>query len=114
MSIFRDDLIHVTIPGRPDDPRTPRPNIPGVIVHHVPELHPDDRTMHDGIPCTSPARTLVDLAEVMDREELRATFARARDIGLLDMRAVEASYKRVEWRPSLRMLREVMDEFSAP
>jgi hypothetical protein len=29
------------------------------------------------------------------------------------MDAVEASYARVEWRPSLRMLREVMDEFAA-
>ena len=28
------------------------------------------------------------------------------------MEAVEASYSRVEWRPSLRMLREVMDEFA--
>jgi len=114
MSIFRHDLIHITVPGRPDDPRTPRPNIPGVVVHHVPELHPDDVTVLDGIRCTSPARTLVDLAECMDREELRATFARAREIGLLDMRAVEASYARLEWRPSLRMLREVMDEFSGP
>jgi hypothetical protein len=113
MSIFRDDLIHVTVPGRPDDPRNlRRPNIPGVVVHYVPELHPDDVTVLEGIPCTSPSRTLVDLAECMDREELRATFARAREIGLLDMRAVEASYARLEWRPSLPMLREVMDEFS--
>ena len=113
MSIFRDDLIHVTVPGRPDDPRNlNRPSIPGVVVHYVPELHPDDVTVLDGIPCTTPARTLVDLAECMDREELRETFARAREIGLLDMRAVEASYARLEWRPSLPMLREVMDEFS--
>ena len=28
------------------------------------------------------------------------------------MAAVEASYARVEWRPSLAMLREVMSEFS--
>ena len=33
--------------------------------------------------------------------------------GLLDMDAVEASCARVEWRPSLPMLREVMDEFAA-
>lgn len=112
MSIFHDDLIHVTVPGRPDDPRALRPSIPGVIVHHVPQLHPDDVTVLDGIPCTTPARTLVDLAECMDRKQLRATFARAREIGLLDMRAVEASYARVEWRPSLRMLRDVMDEFT--
>ncbi len=114
MSIFDHGLIDVTVPGRPDDPRAPHPDIPGVRIHYVPELHPDDVMVLDGIRCTSPARTLVDLAECMDRDELRATFARAREIGLLDMRSVEASYKRVEWRPSLRMLREVMDEFGGP
>ena len=113
MTTFDDGLIHVTVPGRPDDPRTPLPDIPGVVVHRAPALHPDDMTVVDGIPCTSVSRTLIDLAEEMDHDELRATFARARELGLLDMRAVEASYARVEWRPSLRMVREVIDEFSA-
>lgn len=112
MSIFDPHLIDVTVPGRPDDPRAPRLEIPGVRIHYVPELHPDDVTVLHGIPSTTPARTLVDLAECMSRDELRATFARAREIGLLDMEAVEASYARVEWRPSLAMLRQVMDEFS--
>jgi len=112
MSTFDHRPIDVTVPGRPDDPRTPRLDIPGVRIHYVPELHPDDVTVLDGIPITTPARTLVDLAECLNRDELRETFARAREIGLLDMAAVEASYARVEWRPSLRMLREVMDEFS--
>ena len=38
-------------------------------------------------------------------------FADAKAKGMLDMDAVEASYARLEWRPSLPMLREVMDEF---
>jgi hypothetical protein len=86
MTIFDHRPIDVTVPGRRDDPRVPRLNIPGVRIHHVPELHPDDVTVHDGIRITTPARTLVDLAECMDRDELRATFARAREIGLLDIR----------------------------
>jgi hypothetical protein len=112
MTTFDDATIHVTVPGRPDDPRNPRPDIPGVVVHYVPELHPDDLTVLDGIPVTSPSRTLIDLGEVMDKDELRATFARALLLGLLDTQALEASYARVEWRPSLRMVREVMDEFA--
>ena len=104
--------IHVTVPCSADDPRRSRPDPPGVVVHYVPELHPDDVTVVDGIPMTSPSRTLVDLAEVMDAEELRGCFERARELGLLDMDAVEASFGRVEWRPSLAMLREVMDEFA--
>ena len=111
MTTYDDGLIHVTVPARGDDPRTPVPDIPGVVVHRVPELHPDDMTVVDGIPCTSVSRTLIDCGEVCDKKELRAMFATARARGLLDMRAVEASYARVEWRPSLQMVREVMDEF---
>ncbi len=112
MSTFDHEPIHVTVPGRPDDPRNPPLDIPGVVVHYVPELHPDDVTVVDGIPVTSASRTLIDLGEVMDKDELRACFARALLLGLLDTDELEAAYARVEWRPSLRMVREVMDEFA--
>ncbi len=85
----------------------------GVRMHRTPELHPDDVAVVDGVPVTSVSRTLVDLAEVLTCDELRRAFATAGEKGLLDMDAVEASFGRVEWRPSLRMLREVMDEFAA-
>jgi hypothetical protein len=52
----------------------------------------------------------VDAAEYSTREELRAIFRRAREIGLLDLDAVHASRSRVEWRPSLEMLDEVIAE----
>jgi hypothetical protein len=77
----------------------------------VPSLHPDDMTTVHGIPVTTPSRTLIDLAEVMTADELRATFARAREIGLLDAEALHAARARVEWRPSLAMLDEVIAEF---
>ena len=109
--MFYDEPIHITVPGNPDDPRSLPPAPPGVVIHRVPELHPDDVTVVDGIPCTSIARTLVDMAEEMSRDELRALFARARERGLLDIDAVKASAARVEWRPSLPMLYEVIGEF---
>jgi hypothetical protein len=113
--MFYDGPIHVTVPGYTGDPRSEPAPPPGVVIHRVPgELHPDDVTVVDGIPVTSVARTLVDLAEVMSREELRATFARARELGLLDIEAVAMSAARVEWRPSLQMLYEVMAEFGWP
>ena len=108
-----NEPIDVTVAGSPEDPRGPTADIPGVRVHRGPALHPDDITVVDGIPVTSISRTLVDLAEVLPRDELREVFANASAKGLLDIDAVEASYARVEWRPSLRMLREVMDEFAA-
>ena len=103
--------IHITIPGSPDDPRFADPP-PGVIVHYTPPLHPDDLAVVDGIPCTSVARTLVDMAETTTIDELRELFANARRRGLLDIDAVRASAARVEWRPSLPMLHRVIDEFS--
>jgi hypothetical protein len=102
--------VDVYVPGCTDDPRDDAP-IPGVEIHRGPPLHPDDVTTVDGVPVTSPSRTLIDLAEVMTADELRACFARAREIGLLDPEALRAARARVEWRPSLEMLDEVIAEF---
>ncbi len=66
----------------------------------------------DDIPITSLARTLVDLAEVTTRDELRAAFEQAREQGILDMAAVEAAYRRLEWQASLDVLHDVMGEFT--
>ena len=108
-----NEPIHVTVAGSPGDPRGDTTNLPGVRIHRAPALHPDDLAVVDGLPVTSVSRTLIDLAEILPRDELREIFAEPSAKGLLDMDAVEASYARVEWRTSLRMLREVMDEFAA-
>lgn len=105
-----DDLIHVTVPGDPSDPRVRRDAPPGVVVHYVPELHRDDVTVIDGIPATSVARTLIDLAETMSYYELRACWVRARKQGQLDMDAVRASRARVKWRPSLVVVDRLIAE----
>jgi hypothetical protein len=102
--------VHVTVPGCADDPRVAA-SIPGVAVHRGPPLHPDDVTTHNGIPVTSPSRTLIDCAEFMTITELRATFARAQEIGLLDPEALRAARERVDWRPSLAVLDEVIQDF---
>lgn len=102
--------IHVIVPGSAHDPRNPS-SIPGVVIHRGPPLHPDDVTMLDGMPITSPSRTLIDLAEDLTAAELRAAFTRARELGLLDPEALRAARARVEWRPSLAMLDTVIEEF---
>jgi hypothetical protein len=101
--------VHVYVSGRPDDPRLCR-EPPGVVARHGPPLHPDDVTVVDGIPVTSVARTLIDLAEVMDADELRGCFTRARERGLLDLDELAEARARVEWRPSLAMLDDVIAE----
>jgi hypothetical protein len=104
--------IHVIVPGRSDDPRDRLPVMPGVVVHYSPPLHPDDLDVVNGIPCTSLARTLIDCAEEMSRAELVAVFREVESRGMLDIDAVRASRARVEWRPSLAMLDEVIAQFS--
>jgi hypothetical protein len=109
-----DDVepIHIYIPGRPEDPRRPADLPEGVVAHHGPPLHPDDVTIVDGVPVTSVARTLIDLAEVMDPEELRECFVAARERGLLDLDELRAARARVEWRPSLAIVDELIAEFA--
>ena len=104
--------IHITVPGSPNDPREPVAAMPGVVVHYSPPLHPEDVAVVDGIRCTSVPRTLVDCAEVMEKDELRELFANAEHKGRLDIEAVRRSAARVEWRPSLPMLYEVIEEFA--
>lgn len=107
---FDDEPIHVYAAASPDDPRTVL-SIPGVVIHRGPPLHPEDVTIHDGIPITSPSRTLIDLAEVVTPDELREAFVRARELGLLDIEGLRRARDRVEWRPSLPAVDEVIAEF---
>lgn len=104
--------IHVYVPGSGEDPRAASTAPAGVVVHHGPPLHPDDLVLIDGVPVTSPARTLIDLAEEMDPRELRRCFGRARALGLLDADALRAARSRVEWRPSLSVVDPLIAEFT--
>jgi hypothetical protein len=105
--------IEITVPGSKHDPRNPPPAPEGVVIRYVPELHPDDVAVVNGLRVTSVARTLIDLADDLPRYELLATFQRAWSMGLLDLDQLEASRGRVEWRPSLAMLDSVIEEFLA-
>ena len=88
-----DEPIHITVAGSPRDPREPIPDMPGVRVHRGPALHPDDVTVVHGLPVTSISRTLVDLAEILPRDELREVFADASARGLRTWRP---------WKPPTR------------
>ncbi len=106
------DPIDVYIPGDPGDPRERADPPPGVRTHFGPPLHPDDIEVVDGIPVTSVAQTLIDLAEVMSEEELRECFVVARAKSLLDLDDLAAARSRVDWRPSLAMLDRVIADFA--
>ncbi len=66
--------------GRHVEVTVPRAGVPrrrGIRVHHTSMLDRRDLTRHEGIPVTSPARTLVDLAAVVSEKLLRAAVRRA-------------------------------------
>ena len=67
--------------------RRGRADQPGIAAHRVRRLDPADVTAIRGIPVTTVARTLVDLADVLGTRELRTVVHEAEVAGLLDLPA---------------------------
>lgn len=80
--------------------------IDGIHVRHVGPLRWDETGTVDGIPCTSPARTLVDNAGTTGTRTLRSMFERAAAKKMLDLDGIEASM-----RPGMPALRELIAEW---
>lgn len=62
---------------------------PGIVAHATPTLRPEDVTTRDGIPTTTVARTLLDLADVVPRRQLERAVEQAEMLRLFDLRAVD-------------------------
>ena len=54
----------------------------GLVVHRT-DIGSRDRFRVDGLACTSPSRTIIDLAAALEGEELEHVFDRARKLGLV-------------------------------
>lgn len=79
--------------------------IDGIRFHRVRPPRREETGTVAGIPCTSPARTLVDLAGTVGDRTLRSCFERAAQRKLLDIPAIKASIDpRRRGMPSLRAL----------
>ncbi|HEX5930061.1 MAG TPA: DUF559 domain-containing protein [Solirubrobacterales bacterium] len=85
-------------------------NIDGIHPHDVRRPQLWETGAFDGIPCTSPARTFVDLAGVVGTRTLRSAFERAAARKLLDLGAIELSIGD-GGRTGTRTLRELLDEW---
>jgi predicted transcriptional regulator of viral defense system len=70
----------------------------GVQVHRVEHLDLEDATEVGGVPVTSVARTLVDLATVVSPQTLRKALDEAERSHRLDARAIEAVLERTRGR----------------
>lgn len=85
----------------------------GVVVHHG-RIHPADRAVEARIPVTTVARTLFDLAEVVDERKLGRAFEEADRLNLLEMRALEDVCARGFGRRALRPVRRLIEEAREP
>lgn len=98
--------IDVTVPGRGHRRR-------GIDVHHAPGLGDLDRAMCEGIPVTAVPRTLLDLAAVTPRR-LPRTLERSDQLGLFDLRAVEAVLDRCGGHSGAGRLRKALAAYREP
>jgi very-short-patch-repair endonuclease/predicted transcriptional regulator of viral defense system len=80
--------IHVTILGHDRGRR------PGIIPHRVSALSAEDTTEVDGIPVTTPARTVIDLASQFRPRVLEQVMAEAQRKGLAEIEDVAAALER--------------------
>ncbi len=87
---------------------------PGILVHHVARLDPDERTTWQQIPITTPARTLIDLAGVVGSRELEAALARAEREGLVAHGELLRHLERHPRRPGSGVLRALLEADGDP
>ena len=86
-----------------------------IRLHRVHHLRDADRTTHQAIPVTTVARTLFDLAEVVDTRRLERAFERAERLELLDLDAVNEVCRSNQGRHALRPLLTLLPSLgSAP
>jgi hypothetical protein len=83
---------------------TNRPGPPGIQVHSTRMLAPQDFTIHDAIPVTSVARTLLDLSGVVRPQELAKAIDRAERLRLFDLTSVNDVLERANGRRGARAL----------
>jgi Protein of unknown function (DUF559) len=96
--------IEVTVPRRSSRRHD------GVKVHRSTTLTAQDVTVVDNIPCTTVARTLFDLAEVVTGRQLERSFDQAEIAEVLDLEAIQDQLARNPTRPGAKAVNRVLTE----
>ncbi len=102
----KDGPIHLTRMSRNARSR------PGIVVHAA-KLPPEDRAVRRGLAVTSPARTLLDLAETEDEKTLERAFGQAEIDRLITVELLESALSRWTGRRGVPVLRDLLDDGSA-
>lgn len=85
---------------------------PGIVIHRVSTLLPDEVTVVDHIPCTTWARTLLDNAARLQAHELARAIEALEKQRVLDVRQVDALFISHPSHPGARRLRNALSTAS--
>jgi predicted transcriptional regulator of viral defense system len=96
--------IDVTVPGRSGRQRD------GIKLHRSTTLTAVDTASVKNIPCTTVSRTLLDLAELLDRRALERAFDESEVLELFDLRALNDQLRRNRTRPGVERVRAILAE----
>lgn len=96
--------VDVTVAGRS------RRSCAGICLHQPRSLPRSDTTTRDGIPVTTVARTLLDLAEVVDTRRLARAWEEAERLRLLDVSAINRLLQDHPNRRGTKALRDLVRE----
>jgi len=84
--------------------------IDGIRRRYVPPPSPGDALIHEGVPCTNPSRTIVDLASAFGERSLLSAVEQAAVLHLLDVSAIDAVLTGHRRRGS-RLLRRILEDW---
>jgi hypothetical protein len=96
-------VVDVLVPAK-------RRNRKGIVFHESRQIHPDDRDEVDGIPVTSVARTLLEIAEVVPRRKLVYAIEKAEKQRVFDLTELRALMARSHGRHGLNALTAALTE----
>jgi very-short-patch-repair endonuclease len=94
--------IHITV-------RRPSKSRRGIVVHRSTTLTRADITIHEGLPITSVARTLLDISELLPVREVEWALDEALGRGLVTLKEIEESLQRTQNRGGLTILRTLVE-----
>ncbi len=86
---------------------------PGIDIHRSRTLSPADTTRVSNIPCTTIARTQLDIAEVINRRGVERLFDQAEILEVFDLHKLENQLDRNHSRRGARVVRSVLAEHYA-
>jgi hypothetical protein len=95
-------VVDVTVPRNGERDRD------GIRFHRPKVYDPEDRWTFDGIPCTTTARTIVDLGAVLKLHQLERAIEQAELLGVLDTKAIADVLARISRPRGVRNLRRAL------